>query len=314
MLEEDLAHESQAQPLAVLLRREERPEELGAGLGRDAGAGVLDDEELSRAVPLRPQRDRAVSANRLHRVLQDVHQHLLDLAAVDGDVFEAVAHVQAERDAAIFRHGLEERHDVLQDRDDVRGAALRGREANDVGEALHERPERVGPQEHGPEGRLEVLAVLLAELVLNLIAIELPPLRERPSDIPLLARRFVEEVSSRYGRRLGLAADVGFWLKEKAWPGNVRQLKHVIERAALVSGKDTLLAADFAATFEKESAEPKPKGALPEVGAMTLDEMERAMIEKSLKHHGGNVSRVADSLGLSRAALYRRLEKYGIRA
>lgn len=124
----------------------------------------------------------------------------------------------------------------------------------------------------------------------------------------------MEEVSSRYGRRLGLAADVGFWLKEKAWPGNVRQLKHVIERAALVSGKDTLLAADFAATFEKESAEPKPKGALPEVGAMTLDEMERAMIEKSLKHHGGNVSRVADSLGLSRAALYRRLEKYGIRA
>src|SRR5262249_19809655 len=91
---------------------------------------------------------------------------------------------------------------------------------------------------------------------LNLIAIELPPLRQRPADIPLLARRFAAEISGRYGRRLDLAPDVGPWLKEKPWPGSVRQLRHVLERAALVSGKETLSAVDFAAALQTGAPTP----------------------------------------------------------
>lgn len=153
---------------------------------------------------------------------------------------------------------------------------------------------------------------------LNLIAVELPPLRSRSGDVPLLARRFLGELAARYGRP-GLALDDAAlrWLQAYPWPGNVRQLRHLIERTVLVGGRDALTADDFVRTIRMESREPAPAKAsdpLPEVGAMTLDEMERAMIVKSLEHHRGNVSRVAESLGLSRAALYRRLEKYGITA
>jgi DNA-binding NtrC family response regulator len=145
---------------------------------------------------------------------------------------------------------------------------------------------------------------------LNLIAVELPPLRERAGDVALLARRFVKEIGARYRRELALSPGALKFLSGLSWPGNVRQLRHVLERTALVAGKDLLEAADFMAAFDAESRERKE--ALPEVGAMTLEEMEKAMIVKGLKHHAGNLSRVADALGLSRAALYRRLEKYGI--
>lgn len=102
-------------------------------------------------------------------------------------------------------------------------------------------------------------------------------------------------------------------MKTLPWPGNIRQLRHLLERTVLVAGDKDLSAADFRLTFEVENRESKaPKDALPEVGAMTLDEIERAMIVKSLKHHAGNISRVAEALGLSRGALYRRCEKYGI--
>ena len=91
----------------------------------------------------------------------------------------------------------------------------------------------------------------------------------------------------------------------------MRQLRQWVERAVLVSTRDRLEVEDFA-----ESMEPAPHdavtAALPPVGSMTMDEIERAMIVKSLRHHGGNISKVADSLGLSRAALYRRFEKYEI--
>jgi len=79
----------------------------------------------------------------------------------------------------------------------------------------------------------------------------------------------------------------------------------------LIRGRRELDVDDFAAVRDVSSREEQT---LPEVGAMTLDEIERAMIEKSMRHYEGNVSRVAESLGLSRAALYRRLEKYGIQA
>jgi len=99
------------------------------------------------------------------------------------------------------------------------------------------------------------------------------------------------------------------WLKGQNWPGNIRQLRQVIERAVLIRGGRELDVEDFAAVRDATSRDEQT---LPEVGAMTLDEIERAMIEKAMRHHEGNVSRVAESLGLSRGALYRRLEKYGM--
>ena len=101
------------------------------------------------------------------------------------------------------------------------------------------------------------------------------------------------------------------WLQAQPWPGNVRQLRQWVERAVLVSTHDRLDVEDFAESVEPARGEAG-SDPLPPVGSMTMDEIERAMIVKSLRHHGGNVSRVAESLGLSRAALYRRFEKYEI--
>ena len=147
---------------------------------------------------------------------------------------------------------------------------------------------------------------------INLMAIHLPPLRERPDDIPILASRFLQTAGEVYRRDpLTLSAAANSWLQAQPWPGNVRQLRQWVERAVLVSTRDRLEVEDFA-----ESMEPAPHdavtAALPPVGSMTMDEIERAMIVKSLRHHGGNISKVADSLGLSRAALYRRFVKYQI--
>jgi two-component system, NtrC family, response regulator len=147
---------------------------------------------------------------------------------------------------------------------------------------------------------------------LNLIAVHLPPLRQRPDDVPVLAARFLRAAAEIYGRdQVTIAPAALRWLRTLPWPGNIRQLRQWIERAVLVTSGDTLDIADFRLAGDMEQADPM-RDTLPAVGAMTMDEMERAMIEKSLRFHGGNLTRVADSLGLSRPALYRRLEKHGI--
>jgi two-component system NtrC family response regulator len=147
---------------------------------------------------------------------------------------------------------------------------------------------------------------------LNLIAVHLPPLRERAEDVPVLATRFLAAVGAAHGRDgLRLSAPAQRFLQAQPWPGNVRQLRQWIERAVLVSARETLEPEDLSAAAEMEGA-GSPRDQLPAVGSMTMDEIEKAMILKSLRHHGGNVSRVAEALGLSRAALYRRFEKYGI--
>jgi len=147
---------------------------------------------------------------------------------------------------------------------------------------------------------------------INLIPIHLPPLRDRRDDVPVLATRFLQTVAAIYRREpLSLTEDARRWLQGQAWPGNVRQLRQWIERAVLVSSGDCLSVDDFSASVAMETREPA-SDMLPPVGSMTMDEIERGMIQKALKHHGRNLSRVADALGLSRAALYRRLEKYEI--
>jgi DNA-binding NtrC family response regulator len=147
---------------------------------------------------------------------------------------------------------------------------------------------------------------------INLIAVHLPPLRERPDDIPVLAAHVIRTLGEVYRREnLSMSAAAVRWLQGLPWPGNVRQLRQWIERTVLVTAKAVLEVEDFAATAQMERPEAR-EDPLPPVGSMTLDEIEKGMIEKSLRHHAGNISRVAESLGLSRAALYRRLEKYGI--
>jgi two-component system, NtrC family, response regulator len=146
---------------------------------------------------------------------------------------------------------------------------------------------------------------------INLITVHLPPLRERPDDIPLLASRFLQAAAAAYHRDVALTPAAARWLQAQPWPGNVRQLQQAVERAVLVDSRDQL----DVESFTELAAAPgrAPAGdSLPDVGAMTIDEIERAMILKSLRHHGGNISKVAESLGLSRPALYRRLEKYEI--
>jgi two-component system NtrC family response regulator len=144
--------------------------------------------------------------------------------------------------------------------------------------------------------------------------VHLPPLRERRDDIPLLAGRFLQTIGEVYRRgSLSMSAAAVKWLQGQAWPGNIRQLRQCIERTVLVTSKAELDVEDFVATSRMEQAEPH-EDTLPPVGSMTLDAIEKSMIEKSLRYHAGNISRVAESLGLSRAALYRRLEKYGIQA
>ncbi len=147
---------------------------------------------------------------------------------------------------------------------------------------------------------------------INLITLHLPALRDRRDDIPLLARRFLEAVSQVYRRDdVRLAPEAVRWLQQQPWPGNVRQLRHWIERTVLMTERPVLDVADFQAMADMEPREP-PREVLPPVGSMTMDEIEKAMIVKSMRHHGGNVSKVAQALGLSRAALYRRFEKYEI--
>jgi DNA-binding NtrC family response regulator len=145
---------------------------------------------------------------------------------------------------------------------------------------------------------------------LNLITIRLPPLRERRSDIPLLARHIVANVADSYGLGpVGLAPQALDWLTAQPWPGNIRQLKQTLERTLLLAGKDLLTHADFQAT---SAVDDNVGSARLGVDGMTLDQVERLMIEQALRQHTGNISRVAKALGLSRTALYRRLERHGL--
>lgn len=147
---------------------------------------------------------------------------------------------------------------------------------------------------------------------INLITVKLPALRERPDDIPLLSGFFVNNLKTIYNRpNLQLSTAATKWLRTLQLQGNIRQLKNLVERTVLLSGNDVLDIADFQKNL---SGNPQPSGskALPEVGTITLDEMEFQMITRAMQFHQNKVSKVARSLGITRFALYRRLEKYGI--
>ena len=145
---------------------------------------------------------------------------------------------------------------------------------------------------------------------LNTVEIALPPLAERPEDVEAIAEHFLDHYAKRYDRArpaLGDAARVA--LVRHDWPGNVRALRHAIERAVILSTRDVLEPDDF-------GLEPaSPRAATPRPAAdddLNLDRVERRLVEEALKKHGYNITLAASELGLSRAALYRRMEKHGL--
>jgi DNA-binding NtrC family response regulator len=141
---------------------------------------------------------------------------------------------------------------------------------------------------------------------LNTVEIRLPALRDRPEDIPLLANHFLGRFSRKYRKSIvGFDGAASTTLKRHPWPGNVRELAHVVERAVLMTGGDTVKADHLGIVSPTTS----PEAALEE---MSIDELEKIFIQKAMRRYDGNVSHAAEALGLSRSALYRRLEKHGL--
>lgn len=147
---------------------------------------------------------------------------------------------------------------------------------------------------------------------INLICIKLPALKDRPGDIPLLVNFFVNNLREIYRRpELSISSTAIKWLQQLPLPGNIRQLKNLVERSVLVSKKDYLDVADFQSQLEM-SPRKSNEMQLPAVGSITLEELEIQMIRKAMEFHKSRITRVAKTLGITRSALYRRLEKYNI--
>ncbi|MGH8309931.1 MAG: helix-turn-helix domain-containing protein, partial [Steroidobacteraceae bacterium] len=143
---------------------------------------------------------------------------------------------------------------------------------------------------------------------LNTIEIELPPLRERPEDIMPIAQRRLQALALKYSRALTGFDDTALAaLRRYGWPGNVRELGNVIERAVLMARGSAISAADL--RLEALAAQPP----VPTIESMSLEDAERLLIRTALRRNGGSVNAAAEALGLSRSAMYRRLEKLGIR-
>jgi two-component system NtrC family response regulator len=145
---------------------------------------------------------------------------------------------------------------------------------------------------------------------INLITIHLPALRERKEDIPLLVRYFADKQMKQNGLPpVEFSPDAMQFLMRLPYPGNIRELKNLVERTILMNMKPVLEAADFEAQYQRIDSS---REASANLNGLTLEEIERRTILHTLQIHNGNLSQVAIALGISRAALYRRLEKYGI--
>ena len=144
---------------------------------------------------------------------------------------------------------------------------------------------------------------------INLITVHLPALRERREDIPLLVRHFADLQCKQNGLpKVDFTPDAMEYLQRLPYPGNIRELKNLVERTLLVSGKDTLDADDFKAHY----IQPAETTTSPNLSGLTLEEVERQHILQALEQYDNNLTQVATALGLSRPALYRRLEKHNI--
>ncbi len=140
---------------------------------------------------------------------------------------------------------------------------------------------------------------------INTVEIKVPPLADRMEDIPLLAKHYLDHYAKKYHKPVTtISPGAADKLKRYAWPGNIRELQHAIERAVIMTDSPSLQESDF--LFSR----PVSSSASPET--LNLDEVEKAAIVKALSLYSGNISKAADELGLTRASLYRRMEKYGL--
>ncbi len=152
---------------------------------------------------------------------------------------------------------------------------------------------------------------------LNVVEVRLPSLKERPEDIGHLALRFLSELARKNRKKVvGFTAEATAAMAAYPWPGNVRELENVIERAVILSrdehiGLRELPLGDAGAALATAPTTTTPRP-LDSLADFTLAELERAMVQRALDEHDGNISRAATALGLSRTALYRRLEKFGL--
>ena len=144
---------------------------------------------------------------------------------------------------------------------------------------------------------------------INTIEVEIPSLRERLEDIPLLANHFLKHYASKYGKSVSKISEAAMTRMNKhPWPGNIRELQHALERAIILSNSSVLQPEDFnlMATNNKENDHQLS------LDQYNLEEVEKLLIRKVLKKYNGNITQAASELGLTRSSLYRRLEKYGL--
>jgi len=140
---------------------------------------------------------------------------------------------------------------------------------------------------------------------INTVEITIPPLSDRVDDIPMLATHFLNHYSKKYRKDvLSISPEAMNKLKKYPWPGNVRELQHAIERAVIMADSPTLQESDF--LFSRKGTDEIANDTL------NLDEVEKAAVVKAIQLHNGNISKAAEELGLTRASLYRRMEKYGL--
>lgn len=140
---------------------------------------------------------------------------------------------------------------------------------------------------------------------INTIKLELPALRERRDDIPAFARHFLDKYAAVYGKQpFNLLPDACMALMNQPWPGNIRELEHVVEKAVIMADKNELGAADFDLSA--------PAQAQASADAHTLEDMERSMIAQAIANCGGNISMAAKQLGVTRQTMYNKMKKYGL--
>ena len=142
---------------------------------------------------------------------------------------------------------------------------------------------------------------------INTIEIHLPPLRDRGDDVLLLARHFMKMYASRYNRKItGMAAAFEKKLMTHSWPGNIRELQHALERAVILTAGNVIREDAF------EGQNRAVSGNSMTLNSYQIEEMEKQMVIKMLKKYNGSITDAAKELGITRQALYRRIEKYGI--
>jgi len=145
---------------------------------------------------------------------------------------------------------------------------------------------------------------------INTIEVEIPSLRDRPEDIPLLAHYFLKNYSDKYNKNISKISDGAIARMNKhAWPGNIRELQHAVERAVIMSSASVLQPEDFNLNVTTNTKENETAMNLD---AFNLEEVEKLLIRKVLKKYNGNITQAAAELGLTRSSLYRRLEKHGL--